>query len=443
MKLHTYQELAIKFALENKRVGLFIDLGLGKTAIALKVIQVTKQKAFVFAPLRVIYNTWPEEIAKWTPELTYAIIHGPDKFGALTSNADILLMNYEGLPWFSKQMIKFQRRMVIYDESSMCKSHSTKRFKFLRQMHGMWTDYRLCLSATPAPNGLHELWSQIYLLDQGKTLGKNITTFRRQYCRSFSYPGLAFTKYEVDPRYVNQIYQKIAPITYRLEAKDYLELPPITYNKIGTQLTAALTKKYKKLENDFFLELQDTEFTIHNAAQLSMKLRQFIQGGMYDEDKTWIEIHQIKLKALKELLETSAGQPILCPIQFRGELVTIQKAIGAVPVIAGGTSAQLAQKYIKSWNAGTIPLLLCHPASISHGVNLQTGGSTLLWYGLPWSLEQYSQLIGRLYRQGQKDPVIVHHLVMKNTVDEAILKALASKAVNQRALLDYLKDYRR
>jgi len=219
-------------------------------------------------------------------------------------------------------------------------------------------------------------------------------------------------------------------------------MPPITYNHIPCVLPPALKKKYDKLEKDFFLELEESEIEVPNAAQMSMKLRQFVQGGLYDEDKVWINIHNVKLSALKELLDTSCGTPILCAIQFRGELAMIRKEFPTVPVIAGGVPAKVSNRLINEWNAGKLPLLLCHPGSLSHGVNLQSGGHTLLWYGLTWSLEQYLQLNGRLYRQGQLNPVVIHHLVMKETIDEAVLNALASKDMGQTALLEYIKEYK-
>jgi len=428
--------------LEHKACFLAADMGVGKTLMVLMLIKYTGQQAFIFGPLRTITTSWPDEIEKWAPELSYKILHGPDKTLGGTNSVDILLMNYEGLKWLSQQRASVPRRMVIYDESSMCKSHSTQRFKLLRKMRPLWTDTSVCLSATPAPNSLQELWAQYYLLDSGRRLGKNITQFRAQYCRSFSYPGLSFTLYEVAPEKKQAIIDAVAPITFRLAASDYLSMPSITYNSIACRLSPALTKRYKQFEREFFLELEGgAEIEAPQVAQHSMKLRQFVQGGLYDEEGVWHLLHDIKLRALKELVETSAGQPILCAIQFKGELAQIQKAFKDVPVIAGGTSAKQGSEYIRQWNSGEIPLLLCHPASLSHGVNLQAGGHLLIWYGLTWSLEQYVQLTGRLYRQGQKNGVIVHHLVMKGTVDEAVMTALARKDTSQKDLLRALKEY--
>lgn len=442
LKLHAYQERAIEFCMDNPSAYLAIDMGLGKTAISLKVIERLKQSAMVLGPLNTILSTWPDEIAKWTPGLTYRVLHGANKSLDGIDQVDILLMNYEGLTWFTKQTAKWKRRIIIYDEASMVKSHSTQRFKLLRSLSNLWTPTRLALSATPAPNSLHELWSQYYLLDSGARLGKNISEFRRRYCSTFSYPGMAFTKYEVRDEKKQEIYEAIEDITFRLDAKDYLDMPEITYNTIPCKLTPALTKKYKQLEDDFFLRLDQGIITVTNAAQLSMKLRQFIQGGIYNEEGVWEDLHEIKLRRLKELLDTSAGRPIICAIQFKGELKSIHRAFGSVPIIAGGISGQDRKKYIDAWNAGSLPLLLCHPASLSHGVNLQSGGATVLWYGLTWSLEQYYQLNGRVYRQGQKNAVIIHHLVMQNTVDELVLRAINNKAAGLGQLLDYFKNRR-
>lgn len=442
-KLHAYQEKAVQFCLRHKRVYLAVDLGMGKTAIALETIKRSGQKAFVFGPLRTIYSSWPDEIAKWAPELSYYILHGPDKSLVIAMEYDIILMNYEGLPWLAKQNAKWRKRMVVFDESSMVKSHSTKRFGLLKKMKPLWSEYAICMSATPAPNALTELWSQYFLLDGGERLGKNITAFREKYCSSFSYPGMTVTLYTVEEDKIQDVYKAIAPITYRLEASDYLSMPPISYNKISGTLSKKDMKSYRDLEQWFFLELDELQVEAPNTAILGMKLRQFIQGGLYDEEKQWHEIHTLKLKMLEELVDTAAGRPILCAIQFKGELTTIRKKYPEAPVIAGGTPAKMAQEYITRWNSGQVPLLLCHPASISHGVNLQHGGCTLLWYGLPWSLEQYLQLNGRLYRQGQEKPVVIHHLVISETIDEVILEALTKKNTSQRALLDYLKTYRR
>lgn len=444
-KLHQYQENAIKFGLENKTVFFALDLGLGKTAISLMIIRRLKQQAIVFAPLRVIYNTWPDEIKKWTPELTYNIIHGLNKRNVFKkSKADILLINFDGLKWFFEEVlksdIKWQKRILILDESSMIKSPSTLRFKLLKKMMPLWSNYRFCLSATPAPNGYYELWSQYYMLDKGERLFPVFYQFRNRF---FNYSGPPLYKTSIRKGAYEQIRDLIKPITYRLEANDYINMPDIIYNDIPLTLSIPLQKKYKELEDKFFLEFDESEATAFSAAALSMKLRQFIQGAVYTDlrDGSFYPLHHIKIDALKELLETSAGQPILCAIQFKFELRMIHEFIDkSIPCISGGTSVKDASNFITAWNNSKLPLLLCHPASLGHGVNLQAGGHIMLWFGLTWSLEHYKQLNGRIIRQGQKSKsVIVNHLIMKNTIDERVVKVLKDKDVSQSKLLDALK----
>ena len=443
-QLHQYQKNAIEFGLENKTVFFAMDLGLGKTAVALKIIEQLKQPAIVFAPLRVIHNTWPDEIKKWAPGLSYKIIHGLDKRNALlSSKVDILLINFDGLKWFFNAVlerdIKWQKRVLVIDESSMIKSPSTLRFKLLKKMMPLWSDYRFCLSATPTPNGYQELWTQYYMLDKGNALTPVFHQFRNRW---FNYTGPPLYKTTVRKGASEQILKLIKPITYRLDANDYLKMPETIYNDIPLILSEPLRKKYKELEDNFFLEFVGANATAFSAAALSMKLRQFIQGAVYTDKKdgSFYPLHHIKVDALKELLETSAGQPILCPIQFKFELRMIHEFIDkSIPCIAGGTGIQESNRLIKAWNNSELPLLLCHPASLGHGVNLQAGGHIMLWYGLTWSLEHYLQLNGRLRRQGQKNTVTIHHLIMKDTVDERVVKVLKDKNATQSKLLDALK----
>jgi hypothetical protein len=228
-----------------------------------------------------------------------------------------------------------------------------------------------------------------------------------------------------------------------LDAKDYIKMPPIKYNKIPVYLTPKLKKQYKQLEDDFFMEFDGAEATAFNAAALSSKLRQYIQGQVYDEFKVAHHIHDLKFKALDDIIDASAGQSILCPIQFRFELDAFKKKFGNIPIIAGGTNPRMAMQYINQWNKGEIPLLLCHPAALSHGLNLQTGGHIVVWFGMTWSLEQYLQLNGRLHRRGQKNAVVVNHLVMDGTIDEAVMRAIETKGKGLRTLLNELRAYSR
>lgn len=462
LKLHQYEKNAIEFGLRNKTVFFAIDLGLGKTVVSLKIIQRLKQKAIVFAPLMGIYNTWPNEIKKWTPDLTYDILHGPNKRNVFKeSKADILLINFDGLKWFMKEIINIKpqttlrihnnsrirktenlwtKRILILDESSMIKSPTTLRFKMLKKMMPLWSDYRFCLSATPSPNGYFNLWSQYYMLDKGERLFSVYYKFRNKF---FHYSGPPLYKTTLRTGGYEKIRDLIKPITYRLEANDYLKMPDVIYNDISLVLSEPLQKKYKELENNFFLKFVGAEATAFNAAALSMKLRQFIQGAVYTDlqDGSFYPLHQIKIEALKELLETSVGQPILCPIQFKFELKMIHEFIDkSIPCIVGKTSIKDANKYIIAWNKSELPLLLCHPASLGHSVNLQAGGHIMLWFGLTWSLEHYQQLNGRLNRQGQKSKsVTINHLIMKDTVDERVVKVLKDKNASQSKLLNALK----
>lgn len=445
---HQYQQDAVDFITENKAVLLAADMGLGKTLMVLLAIDKLKTQAVVFGPPKTILDSWPVEIEKWMPHLTYKVVHGPDKTIQDNARYDILLMTYQGLKWLMSQRgVKWTPRMLVMDESSMIKSHSTERFRALCKSSPLWSEYRLALSATPAPNSLHDLWSQYYLLDNGKALGKNISTFRADYCNAFSYPGMSVTLYQFDIKYAQEVYDKIAPITYRLAAKDYIDMPEIVYNNIPCHLTPKLTKQYKDFKKTFVHEIAGIDIEAASTTTLGGKLRQFVQGGLYDlgdengKNQKWLQIHTLKLDRLKEIVETSAGQPILCALQFKGELETLRKTFPKAPVIAGGTPAAESSRLIKEWNAGAIPLLFCHPASLSHGVNLQSGGHILVWYSLTWSLEQYQQLIGRLYRQGQEHTVIVHHIVMANTIDEHILSILQTKDATQQELLLFLRDY--
>jgi SNF2 family DNA or RNA helicase len=445
MELHDYQKRAVEFALEKKASYMAVDLGLGKTAIALKVIEQLRKRwgnaTFVFAPLRVIYSTWPDEIKKWTPGLTYQILHGPHKKEKLNYKADIYLINYDGIKWLYDALTEpgrtWRRTHVIFDESSFLKSHSTKRFKILKKLSLLFTPYRMCLSATPAPNGYHELWSQYYLMDEGASLGKVFTHFRDRF---FWYSGPPLYKTVIRQNAGREILQCIRNTTFRLESKDYLTLPECIYNEIPVELPSEVYKKYKRLEKDFYLEIAEQDVSAFSAAALSMKLRQFIQGGIYIDGGGYEKIHSCKIDVLKELFDSAAGNPILVPIQFKFEYELICKAFRtSLPVIAGRTSARQSMHYIEEWNQGNIPLLLCHPASIGHGLNLQAAGHVICWFGLTWSLEQYKQLIGRIYRQGQKNAVTVHHIIAKGTIDQRVLTVLRQKDATQQDLLDALK----
>ena len=450
LKLHDYQESGADFIVKKRSAFLMWDMGLGKTAATLTARARLNMPALVFAPLRPLYSTWPAEIRKWVPGTKYTILHGPNKNPRLRNNSDIYLINYEGLKWFYNACcngsFNLKKFMFIFDESSMMKDHRTKRFEMLNIMYPIFSPYRVCLSATPAPNGLHNLWTQLFLLDRGRRLGKSYWQFEKKHFIREENSRRILAK----PFVERQIYDKIDDITHRLDANDYLKMPDLIYNQIRVKPDAKFTRLYNKLETDFFLELDAGTATARTAMVLSAKLRQAVQGAMYLDmpehfrgDKPFEVIHTWKAEALKETLET-INRNVICPIQYRFELDVIRKVLGRrVPIIYGKTPAHESAGLIAQWNRGKIPLLLCHPRSLSHGLNLQAGGSTIIWYGLPWSLEQYQQLIGRLYRQGQEAlAVIVHHIILSGTIDENVFNILKLRDANQSQLLDALRERR-
>ncbi len=465
--MYEYQAKCLSWMLKTPKSYLALDMGMGKTRITLEWCKyILKDSAtkgvLVIAPLRTVHSSWPDEIEKWAPELSSTVLHGKDKTDNLGLNKDLYLMNFEGIAWLYEELKRYFKvtgtlpfRALVIDEGSMVKSSSTKRFKILKKLIEAFPTYRTILSGTPAPNSLLDLWSQYNLLDGGERLGKFVTHYKRTYFYQVDRMGFIWS---INKGSADIIYKKIEDITYRLDSEDHLDLPDRIDNVIKVKLPKAKMAQYKKLEKEFFLELDETmSVDAFNAASLSMKLRQYVQGAVYTGTKIkgntyrtpsgkevkgnpYEVMHDAKLKVLENLVDEANGTGILCAIQFKFELEQIKKKFPKAPVIAGGTSAVEAARLIKLWNTGAIPLLLCHPASISHGVNLQFGSHLILWYGLTWSSEQYLQFNKRLHRNGQKKTVIVHHLVIKDTIDESVMKALKNKIRGQQQLLDYLKE---
>lgn len=447
MKLHDYQVRAVNFIQHVKPTGTMVamDLGLGKTAVALSALSLKNTPALVVAPVQVCWMVWPQEIKKWTPNLSWTVLHGPDKAKKVKLKRDIYICPYSSLAWLYRQLAEKKCKLpplsLVLDESSYIKNASTQRFKMLKKLNILFHNrLKLCLSASPAPNGLENLWSQYYMLDSGKRLGKYFNRYRDKY---FMYTGPPVYKTILLKGGQQKIFNKVKDITFRLDNKDYIQLPPIKYNKISLRLPKNLKAKYDELEKNFFIELNETDVEVFNAAALSMKLRQFLQGAVYTDGENFEKVHTIKLAALKQLLETNAGQPILAAINFKFEYKMIRKRFGNPPIIYGRTPSDEKRRLIDRWNRGSIPLLLCHPLSVSHGLNLQSGGRTVVWQSLPWSLDQWHQLNGRLHRQGQKHAVIVNSLVFENTVDEVVEKVLGKKDLTQRTLLNALREYSR
>lgn len=440
-KIDEIQAKAVDFICEKKTAYIAADMGLGKTKIVIDAIRKLRIKVIVFGPLKVIQNTWPAELKKWAPELTYVILHGNTRIFSLAKGVDVVLINYDGLPWLAQQTGSWERRAVVFDEASMIKSHSTRRFKILKAMRPMWLPWIIMLSGTPAPNSLMDLWAQYFFLDKGEALGRTISEFRTNYCSVMSYPGVPTPIYSVSEGKKPEIMKRIAPLTFRLKAEDYIELPEYIYNEIPCNLSAKLMTQYRELERDFCLILKDHVIEAPTSAALSNKLRQFIQGAVYAENREIVHIHYEKLDRLKEIVDASTT-PILCAINFRSELSAIQRAIPGTPFIAGGTSGADSTRYLEAWNRGDLRLLLCNPASAGYGLNAQFGGFTVIHYCLTWNLEYYQQFNARLRRMGQAAAnVFIHHLVVKNTIDDKVSKALINKESVQSALLNFLREY--
>jgi SNF2 family DNA or RNA helicase len=444
LKLHNYQEKAIEFGMTHDAVYHAIDLGLGKTAIALKTYERLNEPMLVFAPLRVAYHTWPREVEKWCPNLHYEICHGKNREDAVYYEPDILIVNYDTIPWLYKYLSSkslgwlkrnWQRRAIIFDEATKIKAGKTKRHDYLKRLILINQERRMALSGGPAPNGLTDLFWQYWFLDGGESLGKSEDAFKDKY---FFHDINAHKYYPMKGAEI-EIYERIAPITFRLEADDWLEMPELIFNPIYVELDDSLMEQYKELENEFFLELLDgAKIEAFNAAAIGMKLRQFVQGAVYDENSNPHFIHDSKYQVLEEIYD---GLPTLCAIQFRFERAFIQKFFGHQPVVMGGVSSVMADRYFDNWNAGKLPMMFVHPASVAHGLNLQEGGHVLTFIGLPWDLEHFNQLIGRLHRQGQVNNVIVNMIIAKDTIDEVVYETLKRKDATQQDLLDALKAY--
>ncbi len=442
---YKYQQYATNHIIDNPASALFLDMGLGKTVSTLTAIDDLMllgdiNKTLVIAPLRVAEDTWSTEVEKWDhlKHLRISKVLGKekDRIAALNQEADIYVINRENVEWLvNKCFNNWVFDMLVIDELSSFKSPKAQRFKALRKVRPYFKRI-VGLTGTPAPNSLIDLWPQVYLLDGGKRLGKTITSYRQQYFTPGQMNGHVVYNYNLKPGADETIHNKISDICISMMAKDYLDLPERIDNKIEINLSDPIKKKYKQLEKDLVIELGENDITAANAAVLTNKLLQMANGAIYSEDKSVVEIHEEKLKALLEVIEAAKGKPVLVFYSFQHDYDRITKFLnkkGHKPKKLNDSSD------IKSWNEGKINILLLHPASAGHGLNLQYGGSTIVWFGLPWSLELYQQANARLHRQGQKEVVVINHLIAKGTVDEDVMKALSNKEVNQNVLLEAVK----
>ncbi|PCH13863.1 hypothetical protein A9Y57_00131 [Streptococcus parauberis] len=435
MKLHEYQEYAKTWIVEHSHCGLLLDMGLGKTLTTLAAIDEIENifceghKILIIAPKKVADETWSAEMEKWGFEFIYSKVLGTTKkrVEALEKEADIYIINRENVVWLVEYYkTKWPFTFVVIDELSSFKSSKSKRFRALRKVRPKIKRF-VGLTGTPAPNSLIDLWPQIYLMDGGKRLETSQTKFKDLYFRPDKQNGPIVYSWALRPNAEEEIYQKIDDICISMKAKDFLNLPPRTDNIVTIKLSDM--RAYKQFEKDLVLELEDQEVTASNSAVLANKLLQMANGAIYDGEKKVVSIHDDKLEALEDIVEDSQGQPILVFYQYKHDLERLKKKFPQAEELTT----------VDKWNSGKIPMLLCHPQSAGHGLNLQKGGHIIVWFGLTWSLEYYQQANARLDRQGQTEPVIIHHLVAEGTVDEKVLSILQGKEKNQNALLEAVK----
>lgn len=437
---HDYQKYAIEYIKSHPITALFLDMGLGKTVTTLTAIRDLMYDTFkvrrvlVVAPLRVARDTWPEEIRKWDhlKDLTYSVVVGivAERRRALQKEADIYIVNRENLAWlYQNSRLDFD--MVVLDELSSFKNAKSKRFKAMKAMRPE-VKRIVGLTGTPSGNGLMDLWAEFRLLDMGERLGQYISQYRSLYFKPDKRNGMVVFSYKPLPGAEEVIYHQIADITVSMKANDYLEMPELVSVAKEVTLSEKEKKRYDELKKSLVLELPGGEVTAANAASLTMKLSQMANGAIYTDDKNVVGIHNRKLDALEDLVESANGQPVLVAYWFKHDKDRIQKRMEARELKEPQDFAD--------WNAGKISVALIHPASAGHGLNLQQGGSILIWFGLTWSLELYQQTKARLWRQGQQSrTVIIQHIVAKGTIDERILKVLEHKDGTQAALIDAVK----
>lgn len=422
---HNYQNYAKDFILAHKVSALFLDCGLGKTITTLTAINELMygsfeiSKVLIMAPLRVAQSTWKDEIEKWNHLnlLRYSIAVGDEKerLKALKQTSDIYIINRENVDWLvTKSGIDFNFDMLIIDELSSFKSHTSKRFKSLLKIRPYF-ERVVGLTGTPSSNGLMDLWAEFRVLDLGERLGRYITHYRNEYFLPDKRNGAVIFSYKPQPNAEERIYRKLADMTISMKSTEYLKMPELILNELEINLDEEDQTKYKKFKKEMVMTIQEKEIDAINAASLSNKLIQLANGSIYDEDKKFYEVHNKKLDRLEEIIKSANGKPVLVAYWFKADKERIEKRFKVREIKTADD--------IKQWNKGMIDLALIHPASAGHGLNLQSGGSTLVWFSLTWSLELYQQTNARLYRQGQKDTVVIHHLITKNTIDEDIMKS--------------------
>lgn len=443
---HDYQKRAIALTVEKPNIGLLLEMGLGKTVITMTAIQELMYDYFdvsrvlIIAPKRVAEDTWTREHEKWDhlKDLRISKVLGTEqqRILALRTEADIYVIGRDNVKWLVET---YQRRkkwpfdMIVVDELSSFKNPQAQRFRALRKVLPH-TKRVVGLTGTPSPNGLMDLWAEIYLLDRGERLGGTIGAYREAYFRPGARNGYTTYKWEPIRGAQEIIEKKISDICISMSAADYLQLPKRIDNVIRVKLSTAEMAAYRRMEEEQLLRIDDEDIAALNAAAVMGKLLQIANGSVYSVDNVPVKIHEAKLDALSEIVDTT-DSPVLVFYSYKHDLSAIQGKIPEARTLE-------TEKDIADWNAGKIKVLLAHPASVGYGLNLQEGGHTIVWYGLTWSLELYQQANARLHRQGQEKPVIIHHLIATGTVDEQVMRALQSKDVTQASLMRALKERR-
>lgn len=444
---HEYQRYAIEYIETHPIAAVLLDMGLGKTSITLTALNdllfdsFEIRKAIVIAPLRVARDTWPAEIEKWDHlnDLIYSVAVGTEaeRLAALRRKADIYIINRENVQWLVEASgVPFDYDMVVVDELSSFKNHQSKRFRAMMKVRPK-VNRIVGLTGTPSSNGLMDLWAEFRLLDMGQRLGRFIGQYRTRFFLPDKRNGQVVFSYKPLPGAEEQIYRLISDITISMKSTDYLQMPQFVASGYEVYLSEEEVQRYVTFKRDLLLSLPDGEITAANAAALSGKLSQMANGAVYTDAGEIIAIHDRKLDALEDIIESMGGKPLLVAYWFQHDL---ERITGRLQKRKIPFSRLDSPESIRRWNAGELPVALIHPASAGHGLNLQSGGSTLCWFGLTWSLELYQQTNARLWRQGQQaDTVVVRHIITKGTIDERIMKALSEKDTTQAELIEAVK----
>lgn len=440
-KPHDYQLAAIKWLVTKPQSGLFFDPGLGKTICALQAFDIRRSrglsdKLLVIAPLLVAKHVWANEIEKWGLRLKVVVLHGSKKEQLVRTDADVYVLNYDGLEWFTRQLEpkRWRKATLVFDESSKIKSTRTARFRHVKQLLPIFP-YRHILTGSPVPNSLLDLFGQVYVLDQGQALGRFITHYRAQYFNQSGYGGY---EWKIKPQAAEQIYEKIKPLVLRIDAQDVIKLPKLVRVPLTVELPAEARAVYDDLERDFITQLRDGVIVARNAGVLSGKLRQVASGGIYHEKagirhSRWL--HDAKIDALRELVDELSGKPAWIAYYYQHELERLREVFPHAEVMNPRDAT-----IVKRWNRGEISVLLGHPQSAAHGLNMQESGYAIVFFSLTWSYEDYDQFIRRVWRQGLKSRVFLYQLIAQNTIDEVILPVLSGKKATQDQLFQALKS---